>query len=139
MERITINNIKGLSHKDQVRFALFCSYQVKYKWKDIPSCVEAIRVTELWLEGKATAQECHTVACIASTDSFRISVSGSAASAAYSVCSGAPWASAHEVSINANYDLNLDRISIIKEQWKYFYELRDFDVIAEQILLGKFQ
>jgi hypothetical protein len=136
MERITINNLKGLSHKDQVRFALFCAYQIKSKWENIPSSVEAIRLTELWLEGKATVEECCFIAGVAGTDAFMFNANIAASSAAYAVGSGAPWANACDSAISANYGIFLDSISIIKEQWKYFYELRDFDKIAEQILLN---
>jgi hypothetical protein len=139
VERITVNNLKGLSHKDQVRFALFCANQVKDKWKHIPSSVEAIRLTELWLEGKATTDDCWFIAGVAGSDAFRLGANSAAASAAYTVDSIAPWANAHSAAISANYDISVDMAGIIQEQWGYFYELRDFDKIAEQILIGGYK
>ena len=62
MQLITKADLKLLSHKDQVRFAIFCVKQVEGQWKAIPACVKATATVELWLEGKATAEECRSAA-----------------------------------------------------------------------------
>ena len=59
---VSEKELKLLSHKDIVRFALFCAEQVKDNWKDIPECVRAIETVERWLEGKASAEECRNTA-----------------------------------------------------------------------------
>ena len=59
METITTSELEKLSHRDQVRFALFCANQVIHL-TDIKEGKVAIEVTERWLEGKATKEECKT-------------------------------------------------------------------------------
>ena len=62
MRRMSQEDLSLLSHNFQVRFALFCAYQVKDKWDKIPECYKAIRVVSLWLEGKASSEECRAAA-----------------------------------------------------------------------------
>ena len=54
-------DIDKLSHKDKVRFALFCAKQVIHltKAKEVHLCIE---VVESWLVGKATKKECRDAA-----------------------------------------------------------------------------
>jgi hypothetical protein len=47
-----------LSHKDQIRFALFCANQTREFWYDSKIYENTYKLIELWLEGKATVQEC---------------------------------------------------------------------------------
>ena len=55
IKRVNIKELELLSHRDMVRFALFCAEQVKEGWRDIPECVSAIETVKRWLEGRATA------------------------------------------------------------------------------------
>jgi hypothetical protein len=47
-----------LSHKDQIRFALFCANQTREFWYGSNVYENTYKLIELWLEGKATVQEC---------------------------------------------------------------------------------
>ena len=60
MRRISTFDLHILKHEFQVRFALFCAYQVKDRWDKTPSCIEAVKIVELWLEGKASDDECRS-------------------------------------------------------------------------------
>ena len=53
--------IDQLSRKDKVRFALFCAKQAIHL-TEAPEAKECIRVIELWLEGKASADDCERAA-----------------------------------------------------------------------------
>jgi hypothetical protein len=55
---ITEELLNELSHKDQVRFALFCANQTREFWYDSHVYENTYRLIELWLEGKATIKEC---------------------------------------------------------------------------------
>jgi hypothetical protein len=132
MKVIEQKDLKVLSHKDLVRFALFCAYQVKITWENIPKCMEAIRLTELWLEGKAAAKECRDAAIPTSyITSHAPDITVYAAYATYATyAASTAFAATHAVNASKDKD------RVIQEQWKYYTELRDFDKIAEQILIG---
>jgi hypothetical protein len=64
-KKITEDMLEKLTHKDQVRFALFCVEQVVelgFKSKEILVVVD---VLNRFLEGKATKKDCKVVANIA--------------------------------------------------------------------------
>ena len=60
VNNFTKDEIALLSKEHQVRFALFCCYQVKDVWKDYVEAVKAVETTERWLRGEASAEECET-------------------------------------------------------------------------------
>jgi hypothetical protein len=134
MDKIQISDLESLSHKDIVRFALFCAYQVQDKWITDIQAVKAIRTVELWLEDKATLKQCDQAAD--NTDNRIAYATG------YSVASvdrnddesaGNAW----HVSDNVfRYTTRKTHNERLKEQWDYLIELRDFNKITEQILLG---
>jgi hypothetical protein len=64
MGGITEEKLQELSNKDQIRFALFCANQVIGVWSCEPDFVNAIKLVELWLEDKATVEECADAARI---------------------------------------------------------------------------
>ena len=92
MKIVTQKMLQKLNHKDQVRFALHCADQVKDKWKDIPEAVTAVAVTELWLEGKATSEECKLAANAGYAAANAAGYAGSAAGYAGSAASDAGYA-----------------------------------------------
>jgi hypothetical protein len=47
-----------LSHKDKIRFALFCANQTREFWYGSNVYENTYKLIELWLEGKAAVQEC---------------------------------------------------------------------------------
>jgi hypothetical protein len=57
-KQITEELISKLSHKDQVRFALFCANQTREFWYGSNVYETTCKLVELWLEGKATIKEC---------------------------------------------------------------------------------
>jgi len=70
--------LEKLPHKRVVRFALDCAYDVKDHTKD-PRSIKALKITELWLIDKATAEEVK----IAAYDVVSASANASASAAAY--------------------------------------------------------
>jgi hypothetical protein len=59
---INEEQLKQLSHKDCIRFALFCAYQGCNIWRQEPYFVKGIELVELWLEDKATSEQCRDAA-----------------------------------------------------------------------------
>jgi hypothetical protein len=57
-KQITEELISKLSHKDQVRFALFCANQTREFWYGSHVYENTYKLIELWLEDKATIEEC---------------------------------------------------------------------------------
>ena len=95
MDQITSKELKLLSHNFQVRFALFCAYQVEDKWINTPEAVEATRITELWLDGKASNEECKVTAKAAAH-------AANAAYAATYAAANAAYAAAYAANAAAN-------------------------------------
>jgi len=126
MKPVSEEKLVLLSHKDCVRFALFCAEQVKEDWENIPECVRAIETTERWLEGKASAEECRNTA-YAATNAAAHYATATATNAA-DAAAYATYAAAY-----AAYD---GKSHLIKAQRNYYLELLHFDDIAEKLLLG---
>ena len=55
MYKITKEDLEGLTHKQAVRFALFCAHQVSHLI-DLKEAHECLKMVELWLIGKATGE-----------------------------------------------------------------------------------
>jgi len=130
-----------LSHKDIVRFALFCAEQVKEGWKGIPECVVAIETVERWLKGKAAEEECVNAASAASAANAAADVAYTAASAAASAAADVAYTAAYAAvhAANAAYAAShaaAGKSHLIDAQWNYYLELLHFDDIAEKALLG---
>ena len=156
---VSEKELKLLSHKDIVRFALFCAEQVKDNWKDIPECVRAIETVERWLEGKASAEECRNTAYAA--DAHAVYTASAAAHAAhatdaaayyatyvatraaysanaayaYAASSAAAYAADYAAAYAADYAA-YGNPHLIDAQREYYNELLYFDDIAEKLLLG---
>ena len=159
---VSEKELKLLSHKDIVRFALFCAEQVKDNWKDIPECVRAIETVERWLEGKASAEECRNTAYAA--DAHAVYTASAAAHAAHATDAAAYYATyvatraaysanaayAYAAAAAAAYAAHTDACAtsdaydyaaygnphLIEAQREYYNELLHFDDIAEKLLLG---
>ena len=116
MQPITSTELKLLSHRQQVQFAIFCAKQVEAKWKNEPACVAAIATTEAWLEGKATEEECRKAAY----NSYAISAASWAAYAVAYTSKAAVYASN---AANDAVSYVVDKQSCITAQWNYFYTL----------------
>jgi len=67
--KVTTKMLKKLSHKDCVKFAVFCAEQVEYL-TELPEAKEALEITKKWLDGKATGDECRVAADAAAYAAF---------------------------------------------------------------------
>ena len=145
MRRVTSKELLLLSHNFQVRFALFCSYQIEKQWKNAPKSVEAIRVTELWLEGKASSAECCEAGRAASGaqssngGNANYAVACTAYTTVVTRTNDSSTNSAANASHAADFVVDVAGVSakIIGEQWNFYNELLNFDKIAEKALLGE--
>jgi len=142
MKPVSDKELELLSHKDCVRFALFCAEQVKEGWKGIPECVVAIETVERWLKGKAAEEECVNAASAASAANAAADVAYTAASAAASAAADVAYTAAYAAVHAANaayyaaYAAYAGKPHLIEAQWNYYNELLYFDDIAEKLLLG---
>lgn len=150
MERITVKDIKKLSHRKQVMFALFCAEQVKPytndKTRELASKV--IAVVEAYLEGKATKEDCEQVGdtvwkdleffdnAIANAARAGVNAAWAAAdnSDRYHTSDWISWAV--HWTIKAIESAGVDKDKLIKAQWDYYYELLNFETNFEKIVLG---
>ena len=143
MELLTKKQLSELSHKDQVRFALFCAYQVKNEWEKSLNCVNAIKITELWLENKVTSSECRSAASAAfsnpSKDIYTAAYAAYAASAdadadVAAIYTG--YAASTALYTRATYPTYAtDKIKIIQAQIEYYNELKYINENFEKIVL----
>ena len=157
IKKVSKEELELLSHKDCVRFALFCAEQVKDGWKDISKCFVAIETAERWLEGKASAEECRVAAYAAHDAAYSAANATNAAYAAYTAAIAAYYAAAANAAYaayayaasatayaayaNAAYAAAYaasanGKPHLIEAQWNYYEELLHFDDIAEKLLLG---
>jgi len=112
--------LNELSHKNKVRFALFCAKQTRHL-TDNKEAMQAINIVELFLEDKATAKKCRkasdaasyaaytsydaaaaTAATAAATASYATSNTASNTTTTASVSYAAANASAYAVSASAS-------------------------------------
>jgi hypothetical protein len=143
MELLTKKQLSELSHKDQVRFALFCAYQVKNEWEKSLNCVNAIKITELWLENKVTSSECRSAASAAFSNPDKNIYT--AAYVAYAAATDADadvaatytgYAASTAAYARATYPTYAtDKIKIIQAQIEYYNELKYINENFEKIVL----
>ena len=126
MKPVSDKELELLSHKDIVRFAVFCAEQMRDSWENIPECVVAIETVERWLKGKAAEEECVNAASAASAANAAADVAYTAAYAAVHAANAA-YAASHAAAGKSH---------LIDAQWNYYLELLHFDDIAEKALLG---
>jgi hypothetical protein len=128
--------LKELSYKDQVRFALFCAYQLKSRWINDYRCTYAIHLIELWLSDKITQKEIIGVDDIISTISYTPN-SFAHQVIAYTlrtICF--PDSSISYVQYVIMYTLQHGSdIDFAYEQRKYYNDLRYIDENFERIVL----
>ena len=89
--------LKELPSKLQVEFALYCAKDVQHlaREKDKAIIGNAIRVTELWLIGKATADECFDASYAVSSAAYATCAASHAAYAASHAAYAAAYAASH--------------------------------------------
>jgi len=92
--------LNELSHKNKVRFALFCVKQVKHLIDDEDSkkvTMQTVNIIELFLEDKATAEECKKADDVANIVVYNAHASTGANTAAFAVLYNAIHAAAYTV------------------------------------------
>ena len=140
MKPVSDKELELLSHKDIVRFAVFCAEQMRDSWENIPECVVAIETVERWLKGKAAEEECVNAAYTASAAANAAYTAAVAAySAAYADAAHAAAHAAVHATSAAYYATSAaadGKSHLIEAQRNYYLELLHFDDIAEKLLLG---
>ncbi len=139
MYQLTREEISKLPHRKQVMFALFCAEQVTHLLnKDTKvSALKAIEVTKLWLEGKATLEECRAAAHAACAAAYAADAAAYAAAYAADADAAAYAARAAYAADAAAYAADAaaeDRDKLIKEQHNYYNALLNLDKYAEGLV-----
>ena len=132
----TKQDLEKLCHHSQIYFAVFCAKQVFHlvEPKHQPVCRNAIDIAKLFIEGKATQEECRVAAYAANTayaDADAAYATAYAADAADAAAYAAYAADAAAAASAAK-----DKTKIIEAQWEYYKELLAFETIVEDILLA---
>ena len=149
-------DLSKLPHTLQVYFALFCAKQVAHLVKPKHKVVvdKAIETVELWLDGKATVEECRAAAItayIATATAYATATATATAyaaayaayaaayaayAAAYAAYAAAAYYAANAAANAANAAAYTDKQAIVEAQWEYYKELLAFDTIVEDVLLA---
>jgi hypothetical protein len=141
MSKHTIGHslLKELSHKDIVRFALFCVNQVKHKWtaRNYDENTKVIKAVELWLEDEVVLYDISLYA--ANTDRIDSIVQYLAwttiihnSKDKYDYINSPAYYASRVAEI---VSLNLPDSVAYLEQINYYNELRYIDDILEKIVL----
>jgi len=138
---ITLSELQKLSHKNQVRFALFCAKTVSHLNLNHETQL-AIKTVELWLDNKATAEECEKAADAAYADADATDAARAATDAAYAAGYAAyadadAAAYAARAATDAAYAVaRAARNKAIQAQREHYNELLHIDRIFEKVALG---
>ncbi len=105
-----------LPRKDKVRFALFCAKQVAHLSKD-SRVSEAISTVEMYLEDKATSDQCahaaaHAAATAAHAAAYAVHAAAAAAAHAVHAAAHAVHAAAHAVHAA---ELKQEQLSFLRD------------------------
>jgi hypothetical protein len=143
MELPIRQDLEKLCHHSQIYFAIFCAEQVFHiiKQEHQPVCRQAIDIAKLFLEGKATKEECRVAAdaAAAAYATYTAATANYAAYAAYAAANAADAATYVNYAAYAAYAAAYaakDKQVIIEAQWVYYKELLAFETIIEDILLA---
>jgi hypothetical protein len=141
MKSLIQSDLKKLCHHSQIYFAIFCAEQVFHlvEQKHQPVCRQAIDIAKLFIEGKATKEECRAAANAATADAtYAAATAAYAADAAATAAYVAAYAAANAAAYAATYATYAakDKQATIKAQWVYYKELLAFETIIEDVLLA---
>ena len=148
-ELLTRKELSLLPNHKQIRFAIFCANQVIHlvptKHKEV--CLKAINAAELYLEGKASKEECRVAANTATAYAAYYATAAANAANAASAANAAADAVAYAATYAANAAASAayyaaaaspkEKQNIIEAQWDLYDQLLDEDRIFEEIVLGK--
>jgi hypothetical protein len=141
---ITLSELQKLSHKDQVRFALFCAKSVSHLGSHHEIQL-AIKTVELWLDNKATTEECRAAADAADyAAAYAVYPAAYAAVAAAYATVAANYAAAdaaYAIGAAANAviyaaGVAADANDLLRQQREYYNNLRYVNENFEKIVLG---
>jgi len=149
-ELLTRRELELLPNHKQIRLAIFCANQVIHlvEERHMEVCLKAINAAELYLEGKASKEECGVAAntAYAAAADHASSAANAAANAAYAAAAYADAAyaaaatnaayAAANATANAAYTAShKDKQNIIEAQWDLYDQLLNEDRIFEEIVL----
>ena len=141
VKEITIDNLRELSRKNCVRFALFCANQVAHI-ETSEKAQECRDIVERWLEGKASSKECRDAANAACDTSIAVA-RATAVYAIYTTYAAGTTRDhfahfayyAYHASYAADAASNKKTEEIIEEQRNYYDALLSWNEIFEEIVL----
>ena len=136
MELITRQDLEKLNHHKQILFACFCAEQVIHlvAEADKPVCLKAIQTAYLFLEDKATQEECR-VAAAANAAAYAAASAASAASASTAYAADAAYAAYAAYAAAYAAPNKKDKAKLIEAQWAFYDQLLNGDKYFEEIVL----
>ena len=125
MKQLQKEDLAKLAHREQVVFALFCAKQVYHlvEEKHKEAADKCINITERWIVGKVTGEECREVAAAAAA----IANAAYTTYAAYAAANAANAASA-AIAIE-------NKAKIIEEQWECYNALLNLESYLKDNLI----
>jgi hypothetical protein len=134
MKQISRQDLEKLSHHKQVLFACFCTEQVMHlvKVEHKAVCLSAVQTAYLFLEGKASKEECRAAAAAAAAAAA--DAAAYAAYAATATADAAAYAAAYAAYAATAADAYTKQ-TIIKAQWDFYDQLLNSDKYFEEIIL----
>jgi hypothetical protein len=135
MKQIQEEDLAKLAHREQVVFALFCAKQVHHlvEEKHKKAVDKCINITERWIVGEATGEECREVAD-ATYDAAYAAAIYTAAAAAYVAyadayaASAATYAAAYATVYTTDFANAIEnKDKTIKEQWECYNALLNLE------------
>jgi len=149
---LTRRDIEKLSHHKQVLLACFCAEQVIHLIKEEyrTECVKAVQTAYLFLEGKATQEECYAASNVAADVAAAAYTAATTVHAADAIAADAAAAAAYTVSDVGDATISAvnaatnavdavdaeSRSSTIEAQWNFYDQLLNTDKYFEEIVLG---
>jgi hypothetical protein len=137
MKQISKEDLEKLNHNKQILFACFCAEQVMHlvKESDKEVCLRAIKVAYLFLEGKATKEDCQVAASTAYA-SAAFAAAYASASAAFAAAAAYAAYAASAAAYAAASASAASELPIITAQWAFYDQLLNGDKYFEEIVLN---
>ena len=150
MKQIQKKDLEKLSKRKQVLFACFCAEQVLHlvDYAIKPVFEKVIEIAHLFLEGKATKEDCKNIMRIAAyttyeskslTAVYAAKAAAHTADLVYSVAYDAHALNDSTSGFAAAYSAYCAQteLSILEAQWAFYDQLLNGDKYFEEIVLGK--
>ena len=126
-QQITKEDLAKLAHREQVAFAIFCAKQVYHlvEEKHKEAVDKCINITERWIVGEATSEECGEVADATYTATADAAYAAANATYAAAYTAYAVYADAYAAS--AAYNAAKNKAKTIEEQWECYNALLNLE------------